>query len=247
MIWHIVQRAKLCELVDDVVVATSVESADDPLAAYCHSEGIQCFRGSLNNVMSRFIAVLDSFNPDFFVRITGDCPLIDPCFIDRQICALRAHNGDLVWLSDQVSMLEGQGAHSTRSLHYISEHSNYPDDLEHVGSRYLADHPEEFRIVGLQPPPALAKAEWRVTVDQSADFEMMQTLYEALWQGEPIGFSKAVDWLARNPQIANLNNVVEHSKINQELSKKRALWRKHVKLFCDWEDPYKVFRPILGD
>ena len=240
MIWHIVQRAKSCELVGQVVVATSLESSDAPLVAFCQSARIECYRGSLNNVMSRYIDVLDSVACDYFVRITGDCPLIDPSFIDRQIRALQAHNGDHVWLSDRVSVLEGQGVHSTRSLRHVNERSEYPDDLEHVGSRYFADHPEEFRIIGMQPPQALVEAKWRLTVDEPADFEMIQALYEALWQGEPIQLTQALNWLVQNPQIANLNKVVEHSTINQELARKRSSWARHVELFCDWEDPYKV-------
>jgi spore coat polysaccharide biosynthesis protein SpsF len=243
MIGHVVQRAKSCALVNQVIVATSIEGSDDPIATYCHDARIECYRGSLSNVMSRYIEVLNSAASDYFVRITGDCPVIDPSFIDRQIRALRAHDGDHVWLANSISVLEGQGVHSTRSLRHVCEQSEHPDDLEHVGSRYFAEHPEEFRIVGMQPPQALLEAKWRLTVDEPADFEVMQALYEALWQGEPLQFTEALNWLAKNPQIANLNKVVEHSTINQELAQKRSSWSEHVELFCDWEDPYKVVSP----
>lgn len=243
MIWHIVQRARACQRVDHVVVATSIEPSDDPLAAFCAEVNIPCHRGSLHNVLSRYLEVLHAYPHPYVVRITGDCPLIDPDFIDRQILALHAHDGDQTWLSAPAPVLGGQGVHSTRSLQYISECSDHPDDLEHVGSRYMAEHPEQFRIIGMQPPKALTQANWRVTVDELADYEMMQHLYTALWQGQPITLEDALDWMSEHPELAGINDSVEHSAINQELSVKRRTAGQHVHLFCDWDDPSQV---ILG-
>ncbi len=237
MIWHIVQRARACQRVEQVVVATSIEPSDDPLAAFCAGAGIDCHRGSLRKVLSRYLEVLDAHPHPYCVRITGDCPLIDPDFVDKQIQALQAHDGDLTWLSAPAPVLGGQGVHSTRSLKAIAEHSNHPDDLEHVGSRYLAEHPEQFRIIGLHPPEALIQANWRVTVDEAADYEMMQHLYTMLWQGEPIPLEDALAWMAKHPDLAGHNQAVPHSAINQELAAKRQAWARHVDLYWDWDDP----------
>lgn len=237
MIWHIVQRARACQRVDQVVVATSVEPSDDPLADFCTKAGIPCHRGSLHNVLSRYLEVLDAHPHPFCVRITGDCPLIDPDFIDRQVQALEAHGGDQTWLAAPTPVLGGQGVHSTRSLKEVAERSDHPDDLEHVGSRYLAEHPEQFRIIGLRPPKALSDAIWRVTVDEVADLEMMQYLYAALWQGEPVTLGDALAWMAGHPELAGHNQAVPHSAINQELAAKLRAWARHVDLFCDWDDP----------
>ena len=243
MIWHIADRAGACRQVNKVIVATSGEPSDDLLADFCIKEGIPCYRGSLTNVLSRYAEVLNAHPHSYVVRITGDCPLIDPDFIDRQILALHAHDGDQTWLSAPAPVLGGQGVHSTRSLQHISECSDHPDDLEHVGSRYMAEHPEQFRIIGMQPPKALTQANWRVTVDELADYEMMQHLYTALWQGQPIRLEDALDWMAEYPELAGINDSVGHSAINQELSAKRRTAGQHVDLFCDWDDPSQV---ILG-
>ena len=89
VIHHIVDRAKSCENIGKVVVATSVENSDNPLVEYCKKNNIEYYRGNLNNVLSRFIAILNLNNYDYCVRITGDCPLIHPPFIDSQILALN--------------------------------------------------------------------------------------------------------------------------------------------------------------
>lgn len=237
MIWHIVQRASACQQVDEVVVATSIERSDDPLADFCKKSRIVCHRGSLDNVMSRYIEVLDANPHGYFVRITGDCPLIDPEFIDKQVLALQAHEGDQTWLVQPAPVLGGQGVHSARSLHYVAERTNHPDDLEHVGSRYMSEHPQEFRIIGMQPPEALGNANWRVTVDELADYEMMQQLYDALWHGQPIALAQALSWMEAHPDLANHNQEVSHSSINQELAAKRRAWEKHVDICCDWDEP----------
>jgi len=235
MIWHIVERARACRLVEKVVVATSTEKSDDPLAAFCQQEGIDCFRGSLDNVLSRFIKILDDYSYEYCVRITGDCPLIDPEFIDKQIFALQTNDADLVWLDPSVSVLEGQGAHSASSLKLIASKSQHPDDLEHVGSRFLSEHPDKFRIIGMHPPESLSNLNWRITVDEVQDYRMMQHLYEDLWDGEPVPLEAAFTWLAQNSDLSKINKKVEHSAINQELAAKRRAWKRHIALFFDWK------------
>lgn len=218
MIWHIVQRARTCKNVGQVVVATSVEPSDDVLANFCTETDIECYRGSLSNVLSRYLALLEQFNYPYFVRITGDCPLIHPPFIDRQIEALMTHDADLVRCNAPSTLLEGQGACSTRSLSWIGQVSDHPDDQEHVGARYYIEHPEVFRTVGLQLPSLLRDTRWRVTVDEAADYRLLATLYEALYDGQPIPLENAVSYLEHHPEVAKLNQSVKHSAINRELA-----------------------------
>lgn len=78
MIWHIYQRAKMCQLVDKVIVATSTEKSDDLLSVFCKENNLNVYRGDLNNVLSRFVEILEKDQYPYFVRITGDCPLICP-------------------------------------------------------------------------------------------------------------------------------------------------------------------------
>ncbi|MDP4744956.1 MAG: glycosyltransferase family protein [Porticoccaceae bacterium] len=245
MIWHIVERARSCRWVNQVIVATSTEASDDPLSEFCANNGIACHRGSLNNVLRRYLEALDRYPHSYVVRITGDCPLIDPDFIDRQIQALTVHDGDQIWLSVPAPILDGQGVHSSRSLRYISERSDRLEDLEHVGSRYMADNPEQFRIIGLHPPKALTEGRWRVTVDETPDYEMMQHLYDALWQGSPIPLHEALEWMALHPELAGCNQAVSYSAINQDLAVKRQAWVQYVDLFCSWDDPFHVISSPL--
>jgi spore coat polysaccharide biosynthesis protein SpsF len=222
MIWHIVERARTCRLVDQVVVATSTEATDDALAAFCEAAEIPCYRGSLNNVLSRYLEVLKLHPHDYVVRITGDCPLIHPPFIDRQIEVLAEHDADMVWVSQPASLLEGQGVHSSRSLRAVLAQSAHADDQEHVGSRFFSEHPGLFHRVGLEIPAQLTGNRWRITVDEEADYELMAALYEALYQSAPIPLEQAIAHLEAHPELTALNRQVPHSAINQELAARRA-------------------------
>ena len=234
MIWHIVQRARACQLVNRVVVVTSIEPSDDALADYCKEAAIEFYRGSLDNVLSRFLAVLDLYSHDYFVRITGDCPLIYPEFIDCQIHTLTEHDGDMIHIPTPSTLIGGQGVISSRSLHQVAENSNHPDDFEHVGSRYFAENPELFKIVGMHIPEYLQDNRWRLTVDEEADYQLMAKIYQALWQGKPIDLIQVVQWLEAHPEEAAVNKLVGHSAINKELEQKRKKASGAVKIWTSW-------------
>ena len=234
MIWHIAKRAESCEHVDQVVVATSTQSSDDPLAKFCEQAGLWCFRGSLSNVLSRYLSVLEQVPHAYVVRVTGDCPLIHPPFIDRQIELLHRHDSDMLRLDQPSSLLEGQGVHSTRSLRQVAERSTHPDDLEHVGSRYLCENPGLFRTVELQIPQKLSGNQWRLTVDEEADYALMAKLYGHLYQGKPIPLDEATAFLESHPELAAVNQNIQHSPINQELAVMRETSRTLAVVTVPW-------------
>ena len=217
MIWHIVKRAQSCHNVDKVVVATSIETSDDPLAQLCAESNFNCYRGSLQNVLSRYSHILEHNPYPYFVRITGDCPLIHPQFIDRQISVLHYHDADMLQLDKPCSLLEGQGVYSYRSLKKVVSNSTHRDDLEHVGSRYFATSPNEFKILEIEVPEYLSSRKYRITVDEYHDYELMNKLYSNLYESSPIPLYDAINFLESNSSIADLNKYVEHSNINKQL------------------------------
>lgn len=221
MLAHIVDRARQCVTVTAVIVATSTETSDDPIAEFCEQNKITCYRGSLDDVLGRFLGAIAPYSEPYIVRITGDCPLIHPPFIDWQVRALMAADADMVWMQGELPLLEGQGVHSRRSLEFVATLSQHPDDREHVGSRYFSEHRGTLRTVGLMVPDWLMESGWRLTVDQMEDYRLMDAIYRELWQGHPIPLDKVVDWLKAHPDQVLLNQQVQHSAINQELAAKR--------------------------
>lgn len=227
VIRHIYDRAKSCSRVDKVIVATSRDKSDDPLAEYCEVHGLDYYRGSLDNVMSRFVDILNEHGHPYFVRITGDCPLIHPPFIDEQINALLQFGADVVWSNNESTLLEGQGVRSTRSLLYINDRSSDPADLEHAGSVYLAEHPGEFKIVEIELPEEFVRTDIRLTIDEEKDYLIFTEIFNAFqsMEHEP-ELRRVVDWLDKNRQIASINRDVSHRELNLKLRKIRKTWSR---------------------
>src|ERR1700758_4280892 len=100
MLWHVVNRVRKARLLDNVVVATSDKSSDDPIASFCCRESIPCFRGSEQDVVDRFYQTAKQFGAECLLRITADCPLIDPTVIDQVIS--RFQQGDFDYVSNTM-------------------------------------------------------------------------------------------------------------------------------------------------
>lgn len=102
------ERISLASTIDLIVVATSTETSDDPIYDYCNSMNYHCHRGPLDNLQLRVFEVLNSFQEDYFVRICGDSPLIDPNLVDLAVNLFRQGNFDLVTNTQMRSYPKGQ-------------------------------------------------------------------------------------------------------------------------------------------
>jgi spore coat polysaccharide biosynthesis protein SpsF len=225
MVWHVWNRAIRCKEVEEVIVATSTDISDDAIALFCEKQDIGCYRGSLDNVLDRFLGVIDEYPSEYIVRITCDCPLIHPPLIDEQLKAVREFDGDMVWCTDTGDALEGQGVISVRALRYIEEHSDDPDDLEHAGSVFTAKNPGAFRIVEFRPQPKLIVHGLRLTVDEYKDYLLMSRIYEELWsQACGVPLLDALAWLKEHPEIASMNAQIQHKDLNKQAVELRRKW-----------------------
>lgn len=175
------RRAKRCKT---LIIATSIDSSDDPIEELCIQSQIQYFRGSLYDVLDRFYDAAKLFCPRHIVRITGDCPLIDPEIVDKVIdlhleCGNDYTSNDIVrtfpvGLDVEVfrySCLEA--AWSEAILSY---------DREHVTS-YIYQRPDRFKIGCLKNSVNLSHLRW--TVDHLDDFNYVKNIYEALYPVNP--------------------------------------------------------------
>ena len=230
MIWHIYKRAESCKFVDKVIIATSTERSDDELAEYCEKKQLNIFRGSLNNVLDRFVKILNQDDYKYFVRITGDCPLIHPNMIDSQIDALNHFDGDIAWAPFIGSLYEGQGVLSVRLLNKVYLCSKDQRDLEHVGSNFIANNPDMFRIVDFKIPDNLIFDGIRITVDEQKDYELMSLIYNNLWKGEIITLNEVLIFLSKNNHLLKINKEIKHKKFNIEVENKKSNWQFSAKV-----------------
>jgi len=150
LLGYLLERLRRSESLDGLVVATSVEASDDPVAAFCEKCGVTCVRGPLDDVAGRFLKVLDIFPADAFVRICGDSPLLDTALVDRACAEFRAGGWDLVTNVLTRDHPDGQSVEVAAAETFRAAYArmNEPGHFEHV-TLYFYQHPEEFRILDL--------------------------------------------------------------------------------------------------
>lgn len=209
MILRQIARVRRATLVDHLVVATSLHSSDDVLADACSKAELALFRGSLDDVLSRFHAAWrQAGSPDHVVRLTADCPLADWTVIDACICLHLRSGADYTSNTQERRFPKGLDVEVIRGDALAKAHMAARDlyDREHV-TPYFYKNPGAFRLQQLTE--GRDRGRWRWTVDTPADFAMVQAVYEALLPEHPSFTSDQVaTYLAGHPTVAALNGAL---------------------------------------
>jgi spore coat polysaccharide biosynthesis protein SpsF len=203
MLARVVARVAAARRVDQVVVATSDDPSDDPLAAWCDGQGVPFHRGPLADVLARFVGAATQDEADIVVRITADCPLIDPALIDAVIEFRAARGAD--YASNVLSRRFPRGldveAFTAAALARADREGREPHHREHV-TPYLYEQPGRFRTVGLSTAGDHSRHRW--TVDTPEDLALVRAVYDRL--ADPMAGWRAVLAAAtRAPDLSGLN------------------------------------------
>ena len=187
MIDRVIDRARAAARVDEVVIATTDGPADDALAEAAGRLGVGCHRGSESDVLSRYRDGARAAGADVVVRITGDCPLVDPGVIDRVVDALGA--GEPADLASNVIVrtypkgLDAE-ALSADALERIHRLGTSPAAREHVTWFAYRERPELFALRSVEHEHDFGDLNW--SVDTPADLDRVRALYERFELGERI-------------------------------------------------------------
>jgi len=199
-----IERLRRARRMDRLVVATSTDASDDAIAALCGSLPVDCFRGSLDDVLDRFYQAARPRAPQAVVRLTGDCPLADPGVIDAVIDKHVAGSFDYTSNIVERSYPDGLDAEvmELRCLEAAWREAALPSEREHV-TPFIYHQPERFRLGHLVQSPDLSRLRW--VVDEPEDFGFISAIYEALYPEKPaFGTADVLALLARRPDIAAL-------------------------------------------
>lgn len=203
---HVVTRLQHCKTLHDIVVATSVDAEDDVIARWCEQRGVQCHRGSLQDVLDRYYQAAVRSKADVVVRITADCPAIDPAIVDRVVRGFLAGAYDLYGLGgefpdglDCVVFAMSALARAWREAKLLSER-------EHVGP-YVEKHPEIFRVGALHHFRGLSHHRW--TLDEPRDYEFLSQVFDRLYQpGQVFHAEDVLALLAQEPALMRINQDI---------------------------------------
>lgn len=189
---YVLERLRRCPALTEIVVATSVDPADDAIADFCRMVDVRCVRGPADDVAARFRQVLDESGFDCFARICGDRPLLDPVLLSRG-AELYGPGIDLVTNVQPRTFPPGQTVEIVRAsaLAEACLRMNDAEDREHV-TRYLYQHPADYRIVNFEADVHFNDV--HLAIDTEADFHRFAAIVTRMDQPHwCYGLSEIVD------------------------------------------------------
>jgi len=201
---HTVERLKAATLIDKAVVATTTERSDDLIENWCAENGVACYRGSLNDVLDRYYCAARKFSARTVVRVTSDCPLIDPELVDRVIEKFGSADYDHV--SVGPSYPDGLDAEvfSFDALARAHREARLASEREHV-TPYIWKNPELFRLSTIESEKDLSKLRW--TVDDEKDLALVTEIYKGLGTETLFHMCEVLEYLASKPGLSEINSM----------------------------------------
>jgi spore coat polysaccharide biosynthesis protein SpsF len=200
-----IERILRSKRIDQLVVATSLDVEDVAIEALCKELGIDCFRGDLQNVLDRFYQAARQYNPKHVLRLTGDCPLADPVFIDVLVDFYLAQKCDYASNCQEPTLPDGLDAEifSFTALEQTWKEAVLPSHLEHV-TPFMRSNPERFRSSCYKYHKDLSHFRW--VVDEPEDLEFIRQIYEILYPVKPdFGTEDVLALLESKPELVEIN------------------------------------------
>ncbi len=210
-------RAAMAEGVDKVVIATTENERDDPIEEFCNSKGIACFRGAEFDVLDRFYHAAEKYNMDIIVRLTADCPLLDPGLIDEVIEKLLSTGADFA--ANRLpppyrrTYPIGLDVEAVRfaALKTAWKRAKKLYEREHV-LPYIYNPDNSFRVEIVDGERDLGNLRW--TVDTELDLVFVRKVAEKLGCSFKFTWEDVLDILESHPDLEKININVPHKSYN---------------------------------
>lgn len=181
-----VERMKRVESANEIVIATTVGDADRVIVEFCDRLSIPCFRGSEQDVLSRYYESAKAFNADIVVRLTSDCPLVDPSIVERVLRFYFDHSSEYDYVSNCLVRTYPRGMDTevfpSGILEEAYSEATEPADREHV-TPFIYRQQRRFRLANVTYHVDLSRHRW--TVDTREDFALIRRIIESLYPRNP--------------------------------------------------------------
>lgn len=213
---YLMERLGQAREVYGVVILTSTQKADDVIECFCREKKIACYRGSEDDVLDRYYQAAFQRKPDGIVRVTADCPLVDPEVLDDVVREFKDNYPTFDYVSNSLKRTFPRGldveVFSFQALEKAWREAKLPEEREHV-TLYLYQHPELFSLKNVKHVPSLAQHRW--TVDTLEDFALVSLILEHLYPSNPhFRLDDVVKLLKQHPAWVKLNAHIEQKSIS---------------------------------
>lgn len=222
MLFHVLKRVQNAESISKVVMATTTAPRDRILAKIAKAAGAETYFGSAGDVLDRYYQAARKFKAKNIVRITADCPVIDPSIIDYVIGKFNSARCD--YASNAKTYPEGLGAEvfTFEALERAWNEARLMSEREHV-TPYIWKNPDLFRLIEIKDKSN--SSHLRLTVDYKVDLDLVSKLYRFLFGENPyFGYRDILSLLERHPRLSRINKGIPRLEgYNKSLKKDKAI------------------------
>lgn len=208
LLQHMIERLHHSQYLEDIIIATTIDKKDDNIMALCEKIGVKTFRGSEEDVLDRYYNATKQYNVDIIVRMTSDCPLIDPKVVDRVIKYYFDNKDEFDFVSNMHPPTFPDGLDVEvipfKTLKKAWQEAKKSYEREHV-SPYIWDNPKMFKIGNVAYTDELHLKE-RWTLDYEEDYFFIKRVFEELYSKRNIFYMEDIlELLNRKPEIRKIN------------------------------------------
>lgn len=217
MIQRVAERVAMVESVDDVLIATTWQDQDDPIAIWAENYGLQAYRGHPTDVLDRYYQAAKAVGAEVIVRVTGDCPLLDPAVSERTVQRFMQADPAVDFVANRLP------DHRTYPIGLDTEVCSLAA-LETAWREAQAAHQREHVMPYLYQSSTFnikvvdAQGDWghlRWTVDTAADLEFVRAIYQAFAPREDFGWREVLELLEQRPELKKINESVRHRTLDE--------------------------------
>lgn len=214
---YLIERLRRVKLADGIIIATTINQTDQPIVDLCRKLNVTVTRGSEHDVLARYHEAAKLHHADVVVRVTSDCPAIDPAVIDEVLGFYRSHLGEYDYVSNSLTQSFPYGmaveVFTFNSLEEAAREATTEPEREHV-SPFLYTRPERYRIGQVVYPQDISHHRW--TVDTPEDFELIRRIIESLYPEKPeFDIRDVLALLAQHPDWVQINAHVQQKKLGE--------------------------------
>ncbi|MFJ7735968.1 cytidylyltransferase domain-containing protein [Lysinibacillus sp. NPDC097287] len=208
---YVIRRCRQIYGVQEVIVATTLSTLDDAIVAWCLKHNVKCFRGSEDDVLSRFVDCAKEYEPDYVMRVTSDCPFVDYEMASEIVSLMEQEQKDIVLIDGELPRGLAVELISYEALLKIHEVGQEPRHREHV-TYYGYEFKEQFEVVTYKAPENRNAPELRITLDTEEDYVLIQTVAEH-FDDPLVSSGKVIRFLKDTPEIAKINAHIEQKPV----------------------------------
>lgn len=208
---YVVGRCKKIEGISEVVVATSTLPQDDAIALWCEQHNVSYYRGSEQNVLSRYIEAAKPYLPNYVMRVTADCPFVDYELASEMIRQIKVQSAEIIDITKPLPRGLAVEIIAYDALKRIYEVATEERHREHV-TYYAYEYKEEFTRIAFEPDEAIQVPELRITLDTDEDYALCQAIANHL-SDMYVSSADVVQFLNNHPEVVQLNAHIKQKPV----------------------------------